>query len=68
MVKCTVLPPTPLPLLLLPSWMGSFPPVMRSSVQYSFCCSSSSDAKSSSGRQKGPASKATTLKPAFASL
>src|SRR5205814_8733277 len=66
--KCTVLPPTDWPLLLSPSCTGSSPPVMRSPSQKSFFCSYSSEAKSSSGRQKGPASKATTENPALASL
>jgi hypothetical protein len=39
----------------------------RASVQNSFCCSRSSEAKSSSGRQKGPASSAMTENPFSAS-
>ena len=39
MAKCTVLPPTALPLLLEPSCSGFSPSTIRSSVQYSFVCS-----------------------------
>src|SRR6201996_7750397 len=66
--KCTVEPPTALPLLLLPISNGFSPSTMRSSVQYSFVCSVSSDAKSSNGRKYGPASSATTENPCSASL
>src|SRR5579863_4815993 len=48
--------------------MGSSPSVIRSSVQYNFACSCSSEAKSSTGRHFGSASSATTEKPASASL
>src|SRR6201996_1241340 len=68
MAKCTVEPPTALPLLLLPISNGFSPSTMRSSVQYSLVCSLSSDAKSSSGRKYGPASSATTENPCSASL
>src|SRR5579884_2632532 len=67
MAKCTVLPPTERPLLLAPSTSGSLPSQIRSPVQYSFCWCVSSDAKSSSGRHHGPASKPTTVKPSSAS-
>src|SRR4051794_14747041 len=67
MAKCTVLPPTALPLLLEPSCSGFSPPEMRSSVQYSLVCSDSSEANSSSGRNHGPASRPTTENPCSAS-
>src|SRR5579885_3253876 len=66
MAKCTVLPPTERPLLLAPSTSGSLPSQIRSPVQYSFCWCVSSEAKSSSGRHHGPASKPTTENPASA--
>src|SRR5690349_11292438 len=68
MAKCTILPPTALPLLFDPSFSGYSPSQIRSSVQYSFCWWSSSEANSSSGRHHGPASSATTEKPYSASL
>src|SRR5581483_907026 len=46
--------------------MGLCPPERRSSVQYSLVCSASSEAKSSSGRNQGPASSPTTENPASA--
>src|SRR6185437_5556739 len=47
--------------------IGLAPSTTRSSVQYSFSCSRSSEAKSSSGRKYGPASNPTTENPPSAS-
>src|SRR5215213_2672161 len=67
-VKCNVEPPTPVPELLRPKWTGASPALRRSSFQKSADCARSSVAKSRGGSQARPASRATTRKPARASL
>ena len=56
-----------MPELLAPKAIGSLPALSLSSFQNSFCCASSSVAKSCAGLYKGPASSATTDRPARAS-
>ena len=63
-----MLPPTDLPLLLTPILIGLSPSISRSSIQKTLFCSVSSEAKSSSGRQNGPASNAMTENPCSARL
>ena len=57
-----------MPELFLPKLSGSLPALKRSYCQNIFSCSRSSVAKSVEGLKNGPASNATTFKPAAANL